>query len=72
MPTPDGSMGSLGQSLDDALQGMAERCNDAFMTAMVIALVVGRRTGVADRPRSQASSQTDAAGVFIVVEEGGD
>lgn len=35
----------LGQSLDDALQGMAERCNDAFMTAMVIALVVGRRTG---------------------------
>jgi tight adherence protein B len=35
----------LGQSMDDALQGMAERCNDAFITAMVIALVVGRRTG---------------------------
>lgn len=35
----------LGQSLDDALQGMAERCNDPFVTAMVTALVVGRRTG---------------------------
>lgn len=35
----------LGQSLDDALQGMAERCNDPFVTSMVIALVVGRRTG---------------------------
>lgn len=35
----------LGQSLDDALQGMATRCNDPFMTSMVIALVVGRRTG---------------------------
>lgn len=35
----------LGQGLDDALQGMAARCNDPFMTSMVIALVVGRRTG---------------------------
>jgi tight adherence protein B len=35
----------LGQSLDDALQSMAERCNDAFITSMVIALVVGRKTG---------------------------
>lgn len=35
----------LGQSLDDALQGMAARCNDPFITSMVIALVVGRRTG---------------------------
>lgn len=35
----------LGQGLDDALQGMATRCNDPFMTSMVIALVVGRRTG---------------------------
>lgn len=35
----------LGKSLDDALQSMAERCNDAFITSMVIAMVVGRRTG---------------------------
>lgn len=35
----------LGQGLDDALQGMAARCNDPFITSMVIALVVGRRTG---------------------------
>lgn len=35
----------LGQSLDDSLQGMAERCNDAFITSMVIAMVVGRKTG---------------------------
>ncbi len=35
----------LGRSLDDALQGMAERCNDPFITSMVIALVIGRRTG---------------------------
>lgn len=35
----------LGQGLDEALQGMAERCNDPFITAMVIALVVGRKTG---------------------------
>lgn len=35
----------LGQSLDDALQAMAERCNDSFVTSMVIALVVGRKTG---------------------------
>lgn len=35
----------LGKSLDDALQEMSQRCNDPFVTAMVIALVVGRRTG---------------------------
>lgn len=35
----------LGRSMDDALQDMAQRCNDPFITAMVIALVVGRRTG---------------------------
>jgi len=35
----------LGQSLEEALQGMAARCNDPFITSMVIALVVGRRTG---------------------------
>lgn len=35
----------LGISLDDALQGMDKRCSDPFITAMVIALQVGRRTG---------------------------
>lgn len=35
----------MGQSLDEALQGMADRCNDPFITSMVIALIVGRRTG---------------------------
>lgn len=35
----------LGRGLDDALQGFAERCNDPFITAMVIGLVTGRRTG---------------------------
>lgn len=35
----------LGQSLDDGLQGMAARCNDPFITAMVIALIIGKRTG---------------------------
>ncbi len=35
----------LGQTLDDGLQGMAGRCNDPFITAMVIALIIGKRTG---------------------------
>lgn len=35
----------LGQSLDDGLQGLAGRCNDPFITAMVIALIIGKRTG---------------------------
>lgn len=35
----------MGQSLDTALQGMADRCSDPFVTAMTIALIVGRRTG---------------------------
>lgn len=35
----------MGQSLDAALQGMADRCGDPFVTAMTIALIVGRRTG---------------------------
>lgn len=35
----------LGKTLDEALQEMAQRCNDPFISAMVIALVVGRRTG---------------------------
>ena len=35
----------LGKTLDEALQDMAQRCNDPFISAMVIALVVGRRTG---------------------------
>lgn len=35
----------MGQSLDAALQSMADRCNDPFVTALVIALIVGRRTG---------------------------
>ncbi len=35
----------LGQTLDDGLQGMAARCNDPFITAMVIALIIGKRTG---------------------------
>ncbi len=35
----------LGQTLDDGLQGMAGRCNDPFVTAMVIALIIGKRTG---------------------------
>lgn len=35
----------MGQSLDAALQSMADRCNDPFVTSMIIALIVGRRTG---------------------------
>lgn len=35
----------LGQTLDDALRGMSDRCNDPFITAMVVALIIGRRTG---------------------------
>lgn len=35
----------MGQSLDQALQGLADRCNDPFVTSMAIALIVGRRTG---------------------------
>lgn len=35
----------LGLSLDEGLQDMARRCNDPFMTAMVIALILGKRTG---------------------------
>lgn len=35
----------LGRTLDDALQEMAERCHDPFVTSMVTALIVGRRTG---------------------------
>lgn len=35
----------MGQNLDAALQGMADRCNDPFVTSMVMALIVGRRTG---------------------------
>ena len=35
----------LGQTLDDGLQGMAARCSDPFITAMVIALIIGKRTG---------------------------
>ncbi|MCS6915079.1 MAG: type II secretion system F family protein [Myxococcales bacterium] len=35
----------LGQTLDDGLQDMAARCNDPFITAMVIALIIGKRTG---------------------------
>lgn len=35
----------LGQTLDDGLQGMAGRCNDPFITSMVIALIIGKRTG---------------------------
>lgn len=35
----------LGQTLDDGLQDMAARCNDPFITSMVIALIIGKRTG---------------------------
>ena len=35
----------LGKSLDEALQEMADRCNEPFITSMVMALIVGRRTG---------------------------
>lgn len=35
----------MGQSLDQALQGLADRCNDPFVTSLSVALVVGRRTG---------------------------
>ena len=35
----------LGQTLDDGLQGMAARCSDPFITSMVIALIIGKRTG---------------------------
>jgi tight adherence protein B len=57
----------LGQSLDDALQGMATRCNDPFMTSMVIALVVGRRTGgnVASTLRRIAHATREAVRVEL-------
>lgn len=35
----------LGQTMDDALDAMGRRCNDPFVTAMITALFVGRRTG---------------------------
>jgi tight adherence protein B len=53
----------MGQSLDQALSGMADRCNDPFVTAMVIALIVGRRTGgnISVTLRQIASTTRDAA-----------
>lgn len=39
------AMYRLGHSLEEALQTMAARCNDPFITALVIALVMGKRTG---------------------------
>jgi tight adherence protein B len=55
----------MGQSLDDALQSMADRCNDPFVTAMVIALIVGRRTGgnIASTLRQIASTTREAVRV---------
>ncbi len=35
----------LGQRMDDALQAMSERCRDPYVTALVVALRVGRRAG---------------------------
>jgi tight adherence protein B len=35
----------LGQRLDDALKTLSERCQDPYVTALVVALLVGRRTG---------------------------
>ncbi len=35
----------MGVRLDDALQQMADRCSEPFVTSMVMALIVGRRTG---------------------------
>lgn len=57
----------MGQSLDDALQDMARRCSDPFVTAMVIALVVGRRTGgnVAGTLRRIAYSTREAVRVEL-------
>lgn len=55
----------MGQSLDAALQGMADRCNDPFVTSMVIALIVGRRTGgnIAGTLRQIALTTREAARV---------
>ncbi len=55
----------MGQSLDDALQGMADRCNDPFVTCMVIALIVGRKTGgnISGTLRQIASTTRDSARV---------
>lgn len=55
----------MGQSLDAALQSMADRCNDPFVTAMVIALIVGRRTGgnIAVTLRQIASTTREAVRV---------
>jgi Flp pilus assembly protein TadB len=57
----------MGRGLDDALQDMAQRCSDPFVSAMVIALVVGRRTGgnVATTLRRIAFSTREAVRVEL-------